>query len=211
LRDRLAKVKKFREDSTSADANAAAATPHLFWWRAQPDEDYLCIPSVVSESRRYFTAAPMDANTITSNSAFTVPDPDGFAFAIVSSSMFIAWQRATGGRLKSDLRFSSTLTWNNFPIRPVGAAQRAAIIAAGRGILAARALHPLRSLKDQYAPRGMDPALIAAHDALDGVVDRAFGATRTLRTERERLEVLFAAYGKLTSTPGIYQEKLGLP
>ncbi|MDY5829165.1 type IIL restriction-modification enzyme MmeI [Corynebacterium sp. LK2536] len=34
----------------------------------------------------------------------------------MSSSMFIIWQRTVGGRIKSDYRFSSTLTWNTFPV-----------------------------------------------------------------------------------------------
>lgn len=37
-------------------------------------------------------------------------------FAIMSSSMFIAWQKAIGGRLESRLRFASTLTWYTLPL-----------------------------------------------------------------------------------------------
>ena len=101
LKERLAGVRRFRENSTSPDARAAAATPHLFWWRSQPDVPYLAIPGVVSETRRYFTAARLPADTIASNLLYTAPDPDGLLFAVVSSSMFIAWQRAVGGRLES--------------------------------------------------------------------------------------------------------------
>lgn len=44
----------------------------------------------------------------------------------------------------------------------------------------------------------MDPALIKAHDKLDRVVDKAFGAPQKLTTERQRLELLFASYAHLT-------------
>lgn len=199
LRDRIRRVKVWREASTSADSNAAAATPHLFWWRSQPNVPYLCIPSVVSATRRYFTAARLPADVISSNLVFTAPDPDGLMFAVISSSMFIAWQRATGGRLKSDLRFSSTLTWNNFPLPHLEAASRAAIITAGEGVVAARALHPGRTLAEAYNPLAMDPALVRAHDALDREVDVAFGAPRRLVSERQRLELLFASYASLTA------------
>lgn len=37
-------------------------------------------------------------------------------FAIMSSSMFIASQKAIGGRLESRLRFASTLTWYTLPL-----------------------------------------------------------------------------------------------
>lgn len=202
LKHRVAKVKKFREESKSADANAAAATPHLFWWRSQPRVPYLCIPSVVSETRRYFTADRLPADTIASNLVFTAPDPDGLAFAIVSSSMFIVWQRATGGRLESRLRFSSTLTWNNFPLPPLTGASRDAIVAAGQGVLAARAIHGGRTLAQAYNPLAMDPALVKAHDALDREVDKALGASKRLANERQRLELLFARFAELATPRG---------
>nr|WP_290217418.1 type IIL restriction-modification enzyme MmeI [Corynebacterium atrinae] len=44
----------------------------------------------------------------------------------------------------------------------------------------------------------MDPALIKAHDTLDRAVDKAFGAPRKLTTERQRQELLFESYAKMT-------------
>ncbi|WP_371441432.1 hypothetical protein [Corynebacterium sp. HMSC077B05] len=38
-----------------------------------------------------------------------------------------------------------------------------------------------------------------AHDALDREVDKAFGASRKLTTERQCQELLFAIYAKLTN------------
>lgn len=202
LKERIAKVKRFREESKSPDANAAAATPHLFWWRSQPDVSYLCIPSVVSETRRYFTADRLPAHTIASNLVFTAPDPDGLAFAVVSSSMFITWQRATGGRLESRLRFSSTLTWNNFPLPALSSTSHDEIVAAGGGVLAARSLHPGRTLAQAYNPLAMDPALVKAHDTLDRAVDKALGSPKRLTTERQRLELLFARYADMIPPKG---------
>lgn len=45
----------------------------------------------------------------------------------------------------------------------------------------------------------MAPELVKAHDALDREVDKAFGAPRKLTTERQRQELLFANYAKLTN------------
>lgn len=44
----------------------------------------------------------------------------------------------------------------------------------------------------------MDPALINAHDALDKEVDKAMGARRKLTTERQRQELLFENYARMT-------------
>ena len=49
----------------------------------------------------------------------------------------------------------------------------------------------------------MDAALTAAHRKLDGLVDRAFGSSKTCTTERERQEILFARYQDLINPLGV--------
>ena len=114
--------------------------------------------------------------------------------------MFITWQRAVGGRIKSDLRFANTLTWNTFPVPELDDKTRQRIIDAGEKVLWARELHPGRSLAEHYNPLAMDPILIKAHDELDREVDKAFGAARKLTNERQRQELLFANYSAMTSS-----------
>lgn len=175
-----------------------ARTPHLFGEIRQPATEYLCIPKVVSETRPYLTAERLDPTVIVSDLAFHAQDPDGFLFALVSSSMFITWQRTVGGRLKSDLRFSNTLVWNTFPVPPLDGQTRQRIIDAGQLVLRAREQHPERSLAEHYKPLFMEPELLKAHDKLDREVDKAFGATRKLTTEHQRQELLFSKYATLT-------------
>lgn len=202
LKERVLRVKAKRESSGRPGTQKLAETPHLFGERRQPSENYLCLPSVVSENRKYFTAQRFTSDYICSNAVFNVVDPDGLAFALVSSSMFITWQKAIGGRLKSDVRFSNTLVWNTFPVPELDPKLRERIINAGKGVLEARALHPERSLATAYNPLAMDPELLKAHDKLDRVVDQAFGATRQLKSKDQRREILFASYEEL-----IEQEK----
>lgn len=45
----------------------------------------------------------------------------------------------------------------------------------------------------------MTPELVKAHDARDREVNKAFGAPRKLTAERQRQELLFENYAKLTS------------
>ena len=113
--------------------------------------------------------------------------------------MFITWQKMIGGRLESRLRFGSTLTWYTFPVPALEDKDRERIIKAGKEILEARAFHPERSLSEHYNPLAMDMALVKAHDALDREVDKAFGAERKLSNERQRQELLFANYSRLSS------------
>lgn len=202
LQDRISKVRAYREAAPSGgDAYKYRETPHLFRPNAKrPRANYLGIPRVFSENRRWATCAYLPPEVIAGDKVYTCDDPDGFAFAIISSSMFITWQKAIGGRLKSDPNFSNTVVWNNLPLPPVPEALRQQIIEAGKGVLAARELHPERSLAEHYNPLAMDPALLKAHAALDKVVDKAFGATKPLSSNEERQQILFDRYVELTST-----------
>ncbi|QDQ99321.1 DNA methyltransferase [Tomitella fengzijianii] len=198
LNTRVASVRAMRESSAKRATQESAATSHLFQENHQPNTDYVGIPAVVSQTRPYYTVAHLSSDVIAGNKVYTIPDPDGLQFAFLSSAMLITWQRAVGGRLKSDLSFSNTVVWNTFPVPELTDDIRQRIVKAGQGVLDARDQHPGRSLADHYNPLAMDPALVKAHDALDRVVDRAFGAPRKLTGERQRLELLFQNYQDLT-------------
>ena len=143
------------------------------------------------------TAALLREDVIANKKLFTAPDGEGFLFGIISSSMFMVWQKSVGGRLKSDPSFSNTIVWNNFPVPDLDEGVRRRIINAGQKVLEARALHPERSLADHYNPLVMAPELVKAHDALDREVDKAMGAPRKLTTERQRQEILFSNYARM--------------
>ncbi|WP_350338496.1 type IIL restriction-modification enzyme MmeI, partial [Klebsiella pneumoniae] len=86
--------------------------PHLFRPNsARPKVPYLCIPAHVSENRKFFLSQRFEPEVICGNANFQTSDEDGFQFGLISSSMFITWQRTVGGRLESRLRFANTLTW----------------------------------------------------------------------------------------------------
>lgn len=201
LKQRVDACRQFRENGKiTGDAYKLKDVPYLFRPNAgRPTVPYLCIPAHVSETRRFFLAQRYEPTVISSNANFQTPDEDGVQFALISSSMFIIWQRTVGGRIKSDLRFANTLTWNTFPVPELNDTQRRKIIEAGKKVLDARALHPKRSLAEHYNPLAMAPELVKAHDALDREVDKAFGASRKLTTERQRQELLFENYATLTS------------
>lgn len=201
LRTRVEACRTYRTTAPhGGDAYKLRNEPHLF--RAnknRPTEPYLAIPIHVSEERKYYIAQRFDSLAICSNANFTAPDEDGFFFAIISSSMFIAWQAAVGGRIKSDYRFSNTLVWNNLPLPHLDSGVRQRIVEAGEAILAARDSRPERSLADHYDPKSMDPALVSAHKQLDQIVDRAFRPRKPPVTMEDRQSILFARYEEMTA------------
>ena len=197
LRERLERCRQHRLDSDRAATRDWADRPHLFDFDSQPNSAYLCIPSVSSETRRYMASQRFEPEVISTNAVFTTPDPDGLHFAVLSSSMFMAWQKAIGGRLKSDIRFSNTLVWNNFPLPALTDQQRQKIVDAGRGVLTARELHPDRTLAEHYNSLVTDSALRAAHAHLDHALDPVFGAKKASLSESERQALLFSSYRNL--------------
>lgn len=185
------------EQKPTGDAYKLKDTPHLFRPSPyMPEESYLCIPRTFTENRSYMTAKRFGPEVIANDSTFIAPDKDGLLFALISSSMFMTWQRTVGGRLKSDPRFASTLTWNTFPVPALDDVARQNIIHAGKQVVVARDEYPDYSLDELYDPylMGAKKTLQKAHNDLDREVDRAFGSTRRLTTDKQRLELLFPAY-----------------
>lgn len=197
LSARIEQVRHARATSKSPIVRESASTPHLFRIIKQPSTSYVCIPRHVSEARDVFPVAHYGPEIICGDANFLAADPDGYLFALVSSRMFLAWQKAVGGRLKSDLRFGSTLTWNTLPLPKVSRALREEIVEAGARIISVRDLHEGASLASLYAPREIPGDLQEAHATLDRLVDGAFGAGIENLSNAEREALLFSTYQKL--------------
>ncbi|WP_053089337.1 class I SAM-dependent DNA methyltransferase [Rothia dentocariosa] len=221
LLKRLESVSEMRLKSSKRATQKLAESPHLFGEIHQPLENYVGIPRVVSERRPWFTARHLNSDVISGDANFMAVDPDGFLFSVISSSMFITWQKAIGGSLESRLRFANTIVWNNLPLPPVSEDLRARIIAAGKKILAAREAIEERAgervgLDKMYASLDdMDPALRKAHEELDLVVDVAFGASRPCTSNNQRISILIDRYLELTgaapSTPPVNESPASTP
>lgn len=199
LAERLARCRQNRLDSKRAGTREWADRPQLFDFDSQPDTQYLAIPGAVSERRPFFVSRRFAPDIICSNAVFTTVDPDGFQFGLVSSSAFITWQQAVGGRLKSDLRFSNTIVWNNFPVPVPSPQARQAVADAGAEVEMARSELVGLSLADIYEAGHLSQHLLEAHQALDKQVDALIGASPGA-DHREREHVLFSRYQTATAT-----------
>ena len=197
LKYRIESVKKFRLES-KAKSTREYPYNHLFRQFGLHDVGrFIGIPEVSSSRREYLPVAYFDEEVIISNKVYGAPDDGGLLFGIASSSMFMVWMKTVGGRLKSDVSFSSTLTRNNFPMPTIPETEQNKIAEAGEKILEARLHLSANSLANLYNPDVMRPELLKAHASLDKVVDQAFGATRKLTTDAQRLELLFKNFQDL--------------
>ena len=136
---------------------------------------------------------------IGSNLVLLVPNATPYHFGVLSSTMHMAWVRQVGGRLESRYRYSNNLVYNNYPWpeKPT-AKQRAAVEEAAQAVLATRKKFPNSTFADLYDPLAMPPALVKAHAELDRAVDLCY-RPQPFQNDRQRVEHLFALYGKLTA------------
>ena len=160
-----------------------------------PSAPFLVIPKVSSERREYVPTGWMEPPVIPSDLVFVLQNATLTDFALLTSTMHMAWLRHVGGRLKSDYRYSIGLVYNTFPTPP-GSSDLSKLEPVAQAVLEARAAYPDATLADLYDPDLMPPNLRRAHHAIDRAVDRLYRA-KGFASERDRVEYLFMLYEKM--------------
>ena len=185
IMERLARVAEMRLRSPTKSVQRDAEKPMLFTQIRQPKTDYLVVPEVSSERRKYIPIGLIKPDVIVSNMLYVIPNASPYLFGVLISIVHMAWMRVVAGRLKSDYRYTPAV-YNNFPWPDlcVSASLREKITTTAQAILDARARYPESSLADLYDPLTMPPDLRAAHEANDRAVLAAYGlAPDTPETE----------------------------
>jgi hypothetical protein len=178
LRERIAAVERFRLSSKAKTTNQYAKVPAIFAQIAQPDGDYLIVPRVSSENRRYVPIGFLSRASIASDAVQIIPNATLYHFGVLTSNVHMAWMRAVAGRLEMRYRYSKELVYNTFPWPEADEKQKAAIEAAAQAILDERAKHTGSSLADLYDPILMKTiGLLKAHQNLDRAVMKLYGFT----------------------------------
>lgn len=196
--ERVEKVKQYRLSSTREATVKLANTPYLFGEIRQPKDDYILIPRVSSERRKYIPIGFMDKNTIAGDSCLIVQNAELYHFGVLTSIMHMTWTKYVCGKLESRYRYSKDIVYNNFPW-PLDISEdiKTSIEIRAKGVLSARAMFPDSSLADLYDPLTMPKALIDAHNKLDLEVDKAYGVKKNeLKNESDRIKFLFKMYEK---------------
>jgi hypothetical protein len=207
---RVEAVWKLRMESKREATKRLAYTPHLFGEIRQPESgNYLLVPSVSSEKRRYVPIGFLPSETIASNLVLIIPNATLYEFGILTSIVHNAWMRVVCGRLKSDYRYSVNIVYNNFPWPGVDASKRREndgsdawkrrllIEQTAKAILDARAKYPDSTLADLYDETFMPVDLRKAHQANDRAVMEAYGFDPKM-TESQIVAELFKMYKNLT-------------
>ena len=195
IMERIAKCKAVREKSSRPHL---ADTPALFAQITQPEGmDYLLIPSVSSEKRKYIPIGFFNSSFIASNASFILPNATLYHFGILTSQMHMAWMRAVGGRLELRYRYSKDVVYNNFPFPEASKAEEEVIAQKAHAVLEARSKYSESSLASLYDPLTMPKELTLAHKALDLAVDKLYRKTK-FKDDAERVAFLFEMYKNIT-------------
>ena len=195
---RLNAVKELRLKSSAKPTQALAEKPYLFFSAPQTESDYLIVPNVSSEKRKYIPIGFMSKDIIASNAVQIVPNATLYHFGVLTSNVHMAWVRIVTGRLKSDYQYSGAIVYNNFPWPSPTDAQKAKIEQTAQTILDARALYPDCSLADLYDEIAMPPELRRAHQQNDRAVMQAYGFDVATTTETSCVAELMRMYQQLT-------------
>lgn len=199
LRARLEAVKESRIASPTKSVQEQSLTPQLFTQIRQPNVNYIAVPEVSSEHRRYIPIGFLDSETIASNKLYIIPESNLYIFGVLISNVHMAWTRIVAGRLEERYSYSPAV-YNNFPWPEVTDAQKAKISETAKAILDARALYPDSSLADLYDELTMPVELRKAHQKNDRAVMEVYGMTKivdgkkTWLTESETVARLFEMY-----------------
>lgn len=193
------KVREYRLASKRAQTLKAANYPNKFGLEVIPTTNFMIVPVVSSERRRYIPIGFMTPENFCSNQVNLIPNATLYHFGVLTSNVHMAWMRAVCGRLKSDYRYSKDIVYNNFPWCNPTEEQRQKIEATAQAILDARAKYPDCSLADLYDEVTMPIELRRAHQANDRAVMAAYGFPTTM-TESDCVARLLEMYQQITST-----------
>lgn len=197
IESRLEAVREMRLKSPTKSVQRDADIPMLFTQIRQPDTNYLVVPEVSSERRRYIPIGFMSPDIIASNKLYMLSDANLYIFGVMISIVHMAWMRIVSGRLKSDYSYSPAV-YNNFPWPTPTEAQKVKIEKTAQAILDARNLYPDCSLADLYDETTMPVELRRAHQENDKAVMEAYGFNWKTMTEADIVAELFKLYEQMT-------------
>ena len=197
---RVEAVRKFRLASKSPGTVKLADKPTRFHVENMPKGNYIVIPQVSSQNRRYIPMGYMDESVICSDKVRLMTRGTLYHFGVLESNVHMAWMRTICARLKSDYSYTVNNVYNNFPWPNPTDEQKARIEETAQAILDARALYPDSSLADLYDELTMPSELRTAHQNNDRAVMRAYGFDVKTMTESLCVAELFKRYQEIIET-----------
>ena len=171
--------------------------PHLFAQITQPkNKDFILIPRHSSENREYIPIGYFSSDYIAHDSCLIVPTDEAYLFNILNSRIHMVWSYSVAGRIKTDIRYSKDVVYNNFPFPPISDKQKQELEQHTYNIISERERHSEKTLAELYDPDKMPDGLREAHRLNDLAVERCY-RSKPFESDEERLEYLFKLYEQM--------------
>ena len=160
------------------------------WLILHIPEHFIAIPQVSAEKRKYIPMDFLDKNTIPTFQLRIIPDAEVWQFGILTSKVHMIWTKTVCGRLKSDIRYSAKIVYNNFVWMKMEFIDYAELILAAEKILKVRKNYPNASLADLYDEVTMPKDLRDAHRKVDKIVMKIYGYDESMSDEEIAIDLL---------------------
>ncbi len=198
---RVDAVRQYRLTCKSRQTQRDAARPALFQSIRQPSTEYIIVPRVSSERRKYVPMGFLTPDVIASDAASVIPNANLFHFAMLESIVHMAWMRVVCGRLEISYRYSGTIVYNNFPWITPTVQQYLQLSSLAEIILEIRDEHDDMTLAQMYNPESMPDDLRDVHDQIDRLVMSMYGFDESW-TEADMIGQLLLMYKELAECAG---------
>lgn len=190
-------VDDLREIRLNSSRPKLASIPHLFAQITQDtSSDFIIIPSVSSERRKYIPMSFLESDKISTNLCLIISRAEPNILGILISNMHMVWVNAVGGKLETRIRYSKNICYNTFPFPEINQKQKEQINLHVFAVLEEREKHSGKTLAQLYDPDKMPKGLKEAHHQLDLAIERCY-RLKPFESDTERLEYLFKEYEKM--------------
>lgn len=193
--ERIKRVKDDRAKSTRPGTRKLASTPTQYQVTNIPNTTSLFIPRVSSKNRKYIPMGFLESTDIASDAALIVPNGTMYELGVLQSRIHDAWIRVVAGTLKSDIRYSAGIVYNNF-IWPTATEEQKEVVAGlMQKIIEARTHYKGKSLGQMYksGKEWVFEELFNAHKELDNAVAQLYDIPNDA-TQNEIVEHLLQLY-----------------
>jgi len=197
--ERVEAVKNYRLASKSAGTRKIASKPTRFHVENFPRGNFLVMAKTSSGERFYIPMGFMNDSVLCSDKVFILPDATLYHFGILTSSIHMAWMRATNCPLGTSYSYSIAVVYNNFVWCEPTPRQRRRIEQTAQEILNVRAGFPDWTYAKLYDEATMPQDLRDAHKENDLAVALAYGFEKILEDEAAIVAALMKLYKALTS------------
>lgn len=197
LKIRIDKVKIFRKKSKNISTQRFVEKPYRFVEVRKQDAESIFLPETSSSMREYVPVGFGEKETIFSNAIKVIYSSPLYMLGLLSSSMHNVWLKNIGGRLRNDIRYSTEIVYNNFPIIEFTEKNKKELNDLSYELIDCRNTFFDKNIAFLYNRKTMPNSLRIIHDKIDNCVDSIYSKKNFLN-DNERLAHLFNLYAKKT-------------